>query len=158
MFSGPQAVIPSWEGKLGSICERLWILKHLPLWKKPPEWVKLASWLLYRWGNQVRPGHIGAPLWTKWAKSNAAFSLASLWPNDRNGLHSSKVLWILYLSRKTEAKNTILLAGIYEIPAWGFTFGDMCVFVWVCMREKGGNYSSTLGEQAISFVGLSNAP
>ena len=32
--------------------ERLWILKHLPLWKTPPEWVKLASWFLCRWGNQ----------------------------------------------------------------------------------------------------------
>ena len=40
-----------------------------------------------------------------------------------------KVLWILHLSRKTEAKNTSLPAGIFEIPACGFTFGDMWVFV-----------------------------
>ena len=39
-------------------------------------------------------------------------------------------------------------------------FGDMCVFMQVCMREKEkeGNYSSTLGRQAIHFIRLSKAP
>jgi len=32
------------------------------------------------------------------------------------------VLWILHLSRKTEAENTILLARFYEITAWGNHF------------------------------------
>ena len=88
VFGGPQMVRPSWEEHLHSICERLWILKHLPLWKTPPEWVRLPSWLLYKWANQVRPGPIGAPLWTKWAENKVTFSLASLWPVDKNGLHS----------------------------------------------------------------------
>ena len=47
------------------------------------------------------------------------------------------VLWILHLSRKTEAKNTILLAGIYEITAWGIHFWVyVCISVSVYDREK----------------------
>ena len=64
-----------------------------------------------------------------------------------------KVLWILHLSGKTETENTILLAGIYEITAWGIHFWG-CVCFCVCMREKerDGNYSSTLGWQAIGLL------
>ena len=48
-----------------------------------------------------------------------------------------KVLWILHLSRKTEAGNTILLAGIYEITAWAIHFwGYVCLCVSVYEREK----------------------
>ena len=41
-----------------------------------------------------------------------------------------------------------------------FTFGDMCVFVWVCMREKEreGNYSSTLGETGHKFCWTLKGP
>ena len=47
------------------------------------------------------------------------------------------VLWILHLSRKTEAKNTILLAGFYEIAAWGIHFcGYMYISVSVYETER----------------------
>ena len=51
-----------------------------------------------------------------------------------------KVLWILHLSRKTEAKNTVLLAGIYETTAWeihiwGYVY--ICVSVHERERERG---------------------
>ena len=47
-----------------------------------------------------------------------------------------KVLWILHLSRKTEAKNTILLAEFYEIAAWRIHFwGYMYISVSVYERE-----------------------
>ena len=38
-----------------------------------------------------------------------------------------------------------------------FPFGDMCIFLWVCMREKEreGNYSSILGEASHMFIRLS---
>ena len=41
-----------------------------------------------------------------------------------------------------------------------FTFGDMYVFVRVCMTEKEreGNYSSTLRRQDIRLMRLSKAP
>ena len=45
------------------------------------------------------------------------------------------VLWILHLSRKTEAKNTILLAGFYEIIAWGICFWGY-VYISVSVYEK----------------------
>ena len=51
-----------------------------------------------------------------------------------------KVLWILHLSRKTKAKNTILPAGIYEITAWGIQFSGyvgLCVSVYERKRERG---------------------
>ena len=68
-----------------------------------------------------------------------------------------KVLWILHLSRKTEAKNTILLAEFYEITAWRIHFwGYVCICVSMYERERErGNYSSTLGRQAIGFIRLS---
>ena len=66
------------------------------------------------------------------------------------------VLWILHLSRKTEAKNTILLARFYEITAWEIPFwGYVCICVSVYERERGGNYSSTLGEAGHRFIRLS---
>ena len=46
------------------------------------------------------------------------------------------VLWILHLSRKTEAENTILLLVSMKLLPEDFTFGDTCIFLWVCMREK----------------------
>ena len=47
------------------------------------------------------------------------------------------VLWILHLSRKTEAENTILLAGFYEITAWGNHFwGYVYISVSVYERES----------------------
>ena len=47
------------------------------------------------------------------------------------------VLWILHLSRKTEAENTILLAGFYEITAWGIPFWEyVCICVGVYERER----------------------
>ena len=50
------------------------------------------------------------------------------------------VLWILHLSRKTEAKNTVLLAGIYETTAseihfWGYVY--ISVSVYERERERG---------------------
>ena len=67
-----------------------------------------------------------------------------------------KVLWILHLSRKTEAENTILLSVLYEITAWGIQFwGYVCICVSVYERERGGNYSSTLGEAGHRFIRLS---
>ena len=49
-----------------------------------------------------------------------------------------KILWILHLSRKTEAKNTIVLAGIYETTAWEIHFwGYGCICVSVYERERG---------------------
>ena len=47
-----------------------------------------------------------------------------------------KVLWILHLSRKTEAKNTILLSGFYEITPGEFTLGNMCICVSEYERER----------------------
>ena len=62
-----------------------------------------------------------------------------------------KVQWILHLSRKAEAENTILLAGIYEIAAWEIHFlGYVCISVG--MRER--KYSC-LGRKAIGFIRLS---
>ena len=62
-----------------------------------------------------------------------------------------KVLWILHLSRKTEDKNTILLAGFYEIAAWGITFGDICIFLSVRMRGE-GTTQVFWGRQAIDLL------
>ena len=72
-------------------------------------------------------------VWSYWChlmdktiESKIAFSLAALWPNDR----------ILHLSRKTEAENTILLAGFYEITAWELHFwGYVCISVSMYERE-----------------------
>ena len=67
------------------------------------------------------------------------------------------VLWILHLSRKTEAENTILLAGFYEITAcrnhfWGYLYISLSVYE----REKREwNYSSILGEEGHRFFRLS---
>ena len=48
-----------------------------------------------------------------------------------------KVLWILHLSRKTEAENTILLSVFYEITAWGIQFwGYVCICVSEYERER----------------------
>ena len=66
-----------------------------------------------------------------------------------------KVLWILHLSRKTEAKNTILLAGIYEITAWGIHFWGyvcLCVSVYEREKERQGNYPTNLGRQAMGLL------
>ena len=46
-----------------------------------------------------------------------------------------KLLWLLHLSRKTEAKNTILLAGFYEIIAWEIHFWGY-VYISVSMYER----------------------
>ena len=41
-----------------------------------------------------------------------------------------KVLWILHLSQKTEGKNPIFLAVIYEITVWKIHFwGYVCLCV-----------------------------
>ena len=48
-----------------------------------------------------------------------------------------KLLWLLHLSRKTEAKNTVLLAGIYETTAWEIHFwGYVYISVSVYERER----------------------
>ena len=48
-----------------------------------------------------------------------------------------KVLWILHLSRKTEAETSVLLAGIYEITALEIPFGGyVCICVSVYERES----------------------
>ena len=50
-------------------------------------------------------------------------------------------------------KNTILLAGFYEITAWGIHFwGYVCIYVSVYEREREGTYSSILGRQAIGLL------
>ena len=47
------------------------------------------------------------------------------------------VLRILHLSRKTEAENIIMLAGIYEITAWEIHFwGYVCISLSVYERER----------------------
>ena len=46
------------------------------------------------------------------------------------------VLWILHLSWKTEAENTIFFAGVYAITAWGFhSWGYVYISVSVYARE-----------------------
>ena len=50
-----------------------------------------------------------------------------------------KVLWIMHLSRKTEAKNTVLLAGINETAAWEIHFWGyvyICASVYERERER----------------------
>ena len=70
----------------------------------------------------VRPGPIGATLWTKQSRAREP----SLWHHCdlMTGMDCilCNVLGILHLSRKTEAENTISLAGFYEITAWGNHF------------------------------------
>ena len=67
------------------------------------------------------------------------------------------VLWILHLSRKTEAENTVLLAGFYEITArrnhfWGYVYIPVSVYE----REKRErNYSSIWGEAGHRFIRFS---
>ena len=63
------------------------------------------------------------------------------------------VLWILHLSRKTEAENTILLAGFYEITAWGIHFwGYVCICVSVYEREsERGELLKYFGEAGHTF-------
>ena len=64
-----------------------------------------------------------------------------------------KVLWILHLSRKTEDKNTILLAGFYEIAAWEIHFwGYVFISVSVYEREREVIYSSIWGETGHRFL------
>ena len=66
-----------------------------------------------------------------------------------------KVLWILHLSRKTEDKNTILLAGFYEITAWGIHFWGyvyISVSVYVRERERGELFKYFRGRQAIGLL------
>ena len=41
-----------------------------------------------------------------------------------------KVLWILHLSRKTEAKNAVFLAGFNETAAWDINFWR---YVYICV-------------------------
>ena len=71
---------------------------------------------------RVRPGPSGATLWTK--QSRARYPSLLHHCDLRTGMDCilCNVLWILHLSRKTEAKNTILLVGFYEITVWGIHF------------------------------------
>jgi len=64
------------------------------------------------------------------------------------------VLWILHLSRKTEAENTILLAGFYEITARRNHFWGIVYIPVRCMREKRGNITTQVfgGRQAIGLL------
>ena len=65
------------------------------------------------------------------------------------------VLWILHLSRKTEVKNTILLAGFYEITAWGIHFWGyvyISVSVYERERERGELFKYFRGRQAIGLL------
>ena len=86
---------------------------------------------------RVRPGPSGATLWTK--QSRARYP--SLWHHCdlMTGMDCilCNVRYILCLSRKTEAENTILLAGFYEITAWGNHFwGYVYISVSVYERES----------------------
>ena len=86
---------------------------------------------------RVRPGPIGATLWTKQSRAREP----SLWHHCdlMTGMDCilCNVLWILHLSRKTEAKNTIFLAGLYEITACGNHFrGYVYILVSVYERVK----------------------
>ena len=66
-----------------------------------------------------------------------------------------KVLWILHLSWKTESKNTILLAGFYEITAWGIHFWGyvyISVSVYERERERGELFKYFRGRQAIGLL------
>ena len=65
-----------------------------------------------------------------------------------------KALWILHLSRKTEAKNTVLLAGIYETTAWDIHFwGYVCICVSVYERKRERGTTQVLsGRQAIGLL------
>ena len=86
---------------------------------------------------RVRPGPSGATLWTKQLRAR----YPSLWHHcdlmTRMDCILCNVLWILHLSRKTEAENTILLAGFYKITAWGNHFwGYVYISVSVYERES----------------------
>ena len=65
-----------------------------------------------------------------------------------------KVLWILHLSMKIEAENTVLLAEFYEITAWGIHFwGYMYISVSVYERERErGTTQVFWGRQAICLL------
>ena len=84
---------------------------------------------------RVRPGPIGATLWTKQSRAREP----SLWHHCdlMTGMDCilCNVLWILHLSRKTEVKNTILLAGLYEITAYGNHFWGY-VYIPVSVYER----------------------
>ena len=105
----------------------------------------------------VRPGPIGVTLWTKQLRAR----YSSVWHHCdlMTGMDCiiCDVLWILHLSRKTEAENTILLARFYEITAWGNHFwGYVYIYLSVYEREKREhNYSSILGEAGHRFIRFS---
>ena len=68
-----------------------------------------------------------------------------------------KALWILQLSRKTEAENTILLAGFYEITAWGIHFWGY-VYISVSVYERAAKRReqlNILGEAGHRFIRFS---
>ena len=58
------------------------------------------------------------------------------------------VLRILQLSRKTEAKNRILLAGFYEITVWGIHFWG---YVYISVNVYEG--ATERGDQLKYFRG-----
>ena len=67
------------------------------------------------------------------------------------------VRYILCLSRKTEAENTILLAGFYEITARRNDFWGIVYIPVRCMRGKvrEWNYSNNLEEAGHRLIRLS---
>ena len=64
-----------------------------------------------------------------------------------------KVLWIMHLSRKTEAKNIVFLAGINETAAWDINFWRyVCICVSVYEREsERGELLKYFGEAGRTF-------
>ena len=128
-------VRPNWEENLGSFWERLWILKICPSEKHhlsesnwPPGFVQVGQ-------PRVRSGPIGATLWTKQSRARSL----SLWHHCdlMTGMDCilCNVLWSMHLSRKTEAENTILLAGFYAITAWGIHFW-VYLYISVSVYER----------------------
>ena len=68
-----------------------------------------------------------------------------------------KVLRILHLSRKTEAENTILFAGFYEITVWGIHFLAY-VYISVSVYERAAKRReqlNILGEAGQRFIRFS---
>ena len=133
IFCGPQTVRPCWEKNVCFISERLWILKHLPLWKTPPGSVKLALWLLSRWGNQESGQD---PLVPPSGQSNRGKDLFGMMLWQEQTAFSVRYCGFCICPGRQKQKTQSYFQDSMKLLPGKFTFGDMCVFLWVCVKEK----------------------
>ena len=123
---------------------------------KNTTWVSpLASWLLYRWGNQESDQVLLVPHYgqNNQEQDSLLFDITVIWGQEWTAFSVMYCGFCICPGRQKPKTQSCLQGSMKLLPV-EITFGDICIFLWVCMREKreSGTTQVFWGRKAIGFL------